>query len=399
MNLGQFLLLIVVLGAIVAFVGVPYWMARRREGPQWNASRFYLAAIDALIRGDRPGAVGPLRELARHESENLGVYLRLGDLVRHMGHPDRAQKVHADLLARNVTNPEDLRRAHESLLEDLMLLDRPEEAKRAAEQLLALDRKNPVGLRAMVHYHEWRGEWEQALELLDEWEKVTPGETRPTPVQMRVHMARLHIEGARPREARKLLEETVKMVPDGALARVFLGDLLVTEGDVEKACEQWIQYVQDNGVRPEQVFARLEKAYFEMGRFGDLVQVYENLAAGRPGNLHAAVALADMHRRRGRLEEAVRQLESVLEQQPHGRYARRQLIGSLSQLGRTEQALREFDILLSELLPDETGAICPQCGAHSPELWVRCERCGAWQEPARAVPPPRPRSVPVPHAD
>jgi lipopolysaccharide biosynthesis regulator YciM len=398
MNWGQFLLLVVILGAILAFVGIPWWMARRRETVVWDPTRSYLAAIDALIRGDRGAAVAPLRELARNETENIGPYLRLGDLVRRMGYPDRAHRVHVDLLARPIEDPEDLRRVHESLLEDLLLLDRPEDTKRIADALLAIDRKNPIALRALERYHEGLEDWARALDLLDDWDRSDPGKTMPTPAQMRIEVARRHLTEGKLKEAEKLLQEAVKMA-DGALAKVFLGDLRAQQGDVEGACEEWVGYLRGNGYRSDQVFARLERAYFEMGRFGDLMRVYEDLAAGRSGSLHAVVALADMHRRRGRLEESVRQLESVIEQEPDNRNARRQMIGGLFQIGRTEQAMRELDALLSQVAPDGAGEACPSCGAQAADLWVRCERCNAWLEPVRSAPPPRPRSVFVPHAD
>jgi lipopolysaccharide biosynthesis regulator YciM len=399
MNLGQFLLLVVILAAVAAFIGVPWWLSRRREVDRWDPKGAYLAVIDALIRGHRLKAAPPLRELAQHEAENLGAYIRLGDLVRGIGHPDRAYKIHVDLLAREIDDPDDLRRVHESLLQDLLLLDRPEELKRSAEKLLALDRRNQTALRALVRYHERSGQWEQALELLDSWEEAEPGEAYPTPVQMRIAVARTYMESERPREARRLLDEAVRMPGHGPMARVFLGDLHAREGDLEKASEQWIEYVKAYGHRSEQVFARLERAYFEMGRFGDLIQVYEGLAAGGSGNVHAAVALADMHRRRGRLDEAIRQLQAVLEAEPTHQAARRQLVDNLFRIGSSEQAMRELDILLDAVMEPSTGTKCGSCGETNEDLWVRCDHCGAWQKLPVAAPPPRPRPVPVPHAD
>lgn len=399
MNLGQFLLLIVLLGAILAFIGVPWWMSRRRETPVFDAAGSYQDAIDALIRGDRPGAIAPLRDLARNDAENLGIYLSLGDLVRRMGYPERAYRLHADLLARAAADPQQLRSIHRSCIEDLLLLDRPEDLRRTAEKLLALDRKDPVALRAMVRSLERDGEWDRALSLLDEWEQITPGATEPTPVQMRIHIARTHLDAGRLKDAGRLLEEAVKLSPDGVIARVFLGDLHALEGEMVQACAEWLAYVRASGYRSSQVFARLEKAYFEMGRFGDLVPVYEGLSGGKGGNLHAAVALADMHRRRGRVEEAVRQLESVLEQEPDNQEARRQLIGGLLQTGRTEQGLRELDLLMAAEARRGDADGCRACAARGHDLWVRCDRCGAWQDPPKPTPPPRPRLVPAPPAD
>lgn len=399
MNLGEFILLVVILAAILAFIGVPWWLSRRRASDDWQPSGAYLGAIDALIRGNRTAATTHLRELAQHQAENVGAYIRLGDLVRTIGYPERAYRIHADLLAREIENADDLRRVHESLIEDLLLLDRPEEAKLSADKLLATDKKNLSGLRAMVRFYEHEGDWEKALDQLDHLDEILPGRSHPTPAQMRIQIARVHLDQNRPREAKKILEEAVRMTGDGAVALVFLGDLLALEGELERACEQWIEYVKDYGFRSEQVFSRLERAYFEMGRFGDLIQVYEGIAASGSGNIHASVALAEMHRRRGRIDEAIRHLETVLETEPDHRGARRQLISNLLQIGRTEQALRELDTLLAETTEAPNTGVCGSCGESSDDLWVRCERCGAWQEAAAPTPAPRPRPVPVPHAD
>ena len=108
MNLGQFLLLVVILGAILGFIGVPWWMSRQARDPRAGIRRVaYLAAIDALIKRDRPAALLALRELAQKDPANIRAYLRLGDLVRKMGYPERAYRIHADLLARNIEDEED----------------------------------------------------------------------------------------------------------------------------------------------------------------------------------------------------------------------------------------------------------------------------------------------------
>jgi lipopolysaccharide biosynthesis regulator YciM len=398
-NLGQFILLLVILGSIFAFIGVPWWMARKRETAPWNPAHAYLAALDALIRAEKPAAIPPLRELAQRDPANVGAFIRLGDLVRRMGYPERAHRIHADLLARAPEDPEDLRRLQESVLEDLLLLDRPEELARVAEQVLAVDRRHPLALRAMVRSHVAREDWDAAIRALDEWNAVAPGATAPTQAQLRIHVAGQHLAAGRYRESEKLLDEASRMEGDGALAHVLLGDLHAQEGDLEAACEEWTRYLREHGHRSDLVLARLEKAYFEMGRFGDLMPVYEQLAGSKGGNVPAGIALADMHRRRGRFEEAVRQFETVLDQQPDHRYARRQLIGSLLQVGRTEQALRELDHLLNDLNPGDREGTCPSCGSEITDILVRCPKCDLWLDAVRPWPAPRPRVLAIPAAD
>jgi len=398
-NLGQFLLLVVILAAILAFVGAPWWAGRRREPAAQDSSGSYLGAIDALIRGDRPAGLAHLRDLARSDPGNLRAYIRLGDLLRRMGYPERAYRIHADLLARSIPEEADRRRLYESALEDLRALDRPDEEMGIAEKLLAIDPRSAAALRSLVRQHERRGDWDRALAYLDDWDRLEPQETRPSPAQMRIEMARGHMEAGRLKEARKLLDEAAGMPRDGAIARILMGDLLAQEGDLERACEEWIAYLGDHGHQADQVLVRLERAYFELGRFGDLAHVYETLAAGRQGNPHAAIALAEMHRRRGRLEEAARQLEALLEQRPGERRARRRLVGALLALGRTEQAMRELDGLLAEIDPPSAGSACAACGAPIEDVSVRCRRCASWLEPARGERLPETRPRIGPHAD
>ena len=100
MTAPQFWLLVIILALIVAFVGLPWLAGRRKERELWDPGAVYLRAIDSLLRGRRMEAMEALRRVARRETDNLTAYLRLGDLVRIMGYPEKAERIHAGLLAR-----------------------------------------------------------------------------------------------------------------------------------------------------------------------------------------------------------------------------------------------------------------------------------------------------------
>ena len=80
--------------------------------------------------------------------------------------------------------------------------------------------------------------------------------------------------------------------------------------------------------------------------FGDLIEVYERLLEKTPRSPAAEVALADMHRRRGRPEEAIRVLQAALAADSSHQEARRMLIECYLHSGQTEAALEEIDALL-----------------------------------------------------
>jgi lipopolysaccharide assembly protein B len=380
MTPGQFGLLVVILALILAFVGLPWWSARRRPPDSWDSSSAYLAAIDALIRGKKLAAMEALRRVARRETENLLAYLRLGDLVRIMGYPEKAERIHAGLLARPTDDPELTVRVRESLLEDHLALAKWDEVVRLGAKLREIDRKNVVALRALTLASEARREWDTAFECLDEWERIEAGRTLPRPAQLRIHVSKSHLAEGRTKEARRLLEDAIKLDEGEQYGLVLLGDVWAREGEHEKAVEQWLEYARREPDQAEAVFDRLERSYFEMGRFGDLLQVYERLSQQAPETAPVRVALAEMHRRRGRTDEAVQLLEGMLARSPKNYAARRLLVSCLLQTRRPDQALREMDLLLKELPEYRNVAVCLRCKYDGADLGVKCPQCGAWQQ-------------------
>ncbi len=338
-NLGQFLLLVVILGTILGFIGVPWWMSRRRETPAYEPARAYLAAIDALIRGDRPGAIAPLRDLARRTPANIRVYLRLGRPRAQDGIPASGPtELHADLMARTSRRTADLRSVYRSCIEDLLILDRPEDLssnRREAPRIRPKGSNRSARAGALPRARGRLGAG--AFEFLDEWDEVAPGATVPTPAQMRIHMARRHLESGQLREAGKLLDEAIKMAGDGRSARVFLGDLLRPRGKVERLARSGSHTCGRAAIGRLRFSRGSRRPTSRWVVSGTSCRSTRGSRAERAASLHAAVALADMHRRRGRIAEAVRQLETVVEQQGDNQEARRHLIGGLLQIGRTER--------------------------------------------------------------
>lgn len=346
MTTGQFWLLVLVLLLVLAVTGLPWLLSRRREERPWNAAQAYLETIDALIRGQRVQALEALRKVAREESDNILAYLRLGDLVRVMGQPAKAHKIHAGLAARPIDDPELMLRIRESLLEDLVSMEAWPEVVRMGERVRSEKKRSTVALTALSRAYVARGEWERAFSVLGELERIAPRTLEMRPAQARVMAAQQRLAAGEPGEARRLLEEAMKQGANDGTERILLGDVYAAEDDHERAAELWLEFAEAHPERAGEVFARLERSYYEMGKFGDLIEVYERLLEKSPRSPAAEVALADMHRRRGRPEEAIRVLQAALAADASHQEARRMLIECYLQSSQTEAALEEIDTLL-----------------------------------------------------
>jgi len=349
MSSAEFWMLALVIVLTLVVVGLPWFLTRRRQSGPWDATEEYLAAIDALIRGNKQGALEALQRVAREETENVYAYLRLGDLVRSMGHPAKAHKIHASLSARSLESKDLAARVRASLLEDLVALERWDEVIESATEIRGRDKKNEVALQALVEAHRRQGSWAEAFAALDEWERVTPGGATPRPPELRVEAARSQIDAGKPAEARPLLEEAIALGSNAGSERVLLGDVYAETDDHEKAAGLWMEFAEAHPDRADEVFGRLERSYYEMGQFGDLVEVYEGLIERSSDSTAAEIALAEMHKRRGRPEEAIRLLQAVVAHDADHHGARRLLIGCYLQADQSDAALEEVDALLRDL--------------------------------------------------
>ncbi len=361
MDSGQFWLLVLVLVLVLTAIGLPWLLGRRRSSRPWNATQAYLDTIDALVRGQKNSAVRVLERVAREEPENVGAFLRLGDLVRSMGHPEKAQKIHAGLAARNLDTPETRNRVKESLIEDEVALGNWSEVKRLAAELRQTEKKNLIALRALAQAHRAEKNWSAAFEALDEWERLAPGTARPRPHEIRMEAAQSRLESGEAPAARTLLEEVLALGGSESDAHILLGDVFAAEGEHEKATALWLDFARNHPDRAHVVFPRLERSYYEMGRFGELLEVYEDLIDRSAQSTAAALALADIHRRRGRPEEAVHLLESVLGSDPANARARRALIQCHVQSGHTEAAIEEVNALV-EAMGEGSGEVTGESG-------------------------------------
>lgn len=348
MSATQIMLLIGVLVALLVVVATPWLLAQRRRQDAWSTEDAYLDTIDALIRGDRPAAAESLRRVAEADPENIVAYLRLGDLVRAMGHADRAHKIHFGLTARPIESARTTQRVQESLLLDLIALRRWDELIRAAERLKATSKKNPAAPRALTIAYEATQRWELAFAAADDWERLAPGQARPRPYQLRIRAAEAALQKDQPNQARQLLDTAAKFGATSAEIGILQGDVLAREGHHEAAAAKWLEFARSAPERANEVFHRLERSYYEMGKFGDLLEVYEALARENDA-APAQVALADLHVRRGRTEEALHLLQSVLASHPESTAAQRLLVQCYLEGGQVEAAARSMREFLDHL--------------------------------------------------
>jgi lipopolysaccharide biosynthesis regulator YciM len=366
----------VLAGLVLLLWMVWIWMKgqrRRRRTPR----DAYTLGLSALIGGDRGEALRHLRDAVQVDSENIDAYLRLGDLLRESGNVTKALAVHRDLTVRPRIPESDRVLILESLTRDYLAAGRYEEAGQSAERIRHIDRKNRFAFRALQQVAEALEDWPRAVRVVEERVKMEGDRDPGLLARYQGFAGSQQLIAGNAKEARKHFEDALSLDPNCLLARLYLGDMEQGEGNTQKAIEHWRELALEAPELGSLVFDRLERAFFELGQFGDVIEFYRELLhrSPREESAPALLALAEIHRRKGDIDEAESFVQEAMEVSPEHPRAHRNLVKLAVDRGDTQAALAHLDRLLTVLEEDSWSGACRHCSVslHEP-LW-RCPQC------------------------
>lgn len=372
------IILIILAVVVVAILLSPLWFGRRRRGLTSMLTR-YQEITEALLEQKLPQARETLKEIVRADTEDVAAYLRLARVFRREGDLERAVALRRSLTARELKDRKLRVELLEGLVVDLLMLRRYGEARAVAATLRGVDRRNAQIARAEFHAALHREDWATALKTVAAISRAGADRGDPEPFQLRTYIAQRRAEAGEVREARRLLEDALKANPQYAPAQLLLGDLWMDAGEAERAAEVWAGLLRQRPESAAQVIPRIEKAYFEMGRFGELGRLYGELVAEagpRAGALR--LALARMALRKGEAAEALRIVEELSPGESTGDAVFCWRLFFLLESGGTQQAqaaLKERIEGEVNVPPDPT---CLHCGASVAATVARCPQCLGW---------------------
>jgi lipopolysaccharide biosynthesis regulator YciM len=299
-------LFIVILAILVValYPIVRDYMRKRR-----TAAPSYVEGLQAIIDGRTAEAIARLKDTVHHDTDNIDAYIRLGDLLIQQGETDRGIRLHENLALRRSMDKRDERRVYHALVRDYTKVGRSAKAISLLEELGLQHKGATADSQKLAELYIATGTWEKCEGLL--------GELAKSPAS-RLAAARLYTEYGRavrkdrPEAAKSAFESALRLDPASIEARVLQGDYLLESGDTEAAIRTWNELLT---VAPEQnalVRNRLERAYFDSGRFEDVTTLYERLLRKVPRDAGLAIALAAIYRKKEDVNAAVRLLERIV---------------------------------------------------------------------------------------
>jgi len=332
-----------------------------------------------MISGNRDEAVVHLKTAVREDPRNLDAYIKLGNLLRERGQTKQAIQVHRELLVKRRL-PKTVRSSiMKCLALDLAEAERWPEVVESIGSLPRGERVDPRMTALLRSAYEETDQIDKAIQTHKEFLKNAKLDAQPSMAVYRAHVAaRALAAGNRAKAKTEFLSALKEDSVRAALANLHLGDMAASEEDTERAIAYWTRLLTDAPNRAHLVFDRLEKAYFDIGDYGRMMRVYEDLLSTAPSNVLALCGLSRMHERKGDVDEAVRLAREAIKHEGDTALGHRRLIQILVAAGRLDEAAREADGFLARTTDDGAFDTCPHCGATLGSEGWRCPSCHKW---------------------
>ena len=348
----SWLILVILAVLVVALYPVVRDFFRKRR----TAVPAYVEGLRAALDSRPADAIARLKEAVGTDSDNVDAYIRLGDLFMQQGEVDRAIKVHENLSLRRNLDKRDEKKVLQALVRDYAKTDRKVKAISLLEELVHLDKNDADNAERLAELYIETGAWDKCEEQLKELARHQA---------QRQRAARLYTEYGHaypkdnPGAALAAFETALKLDPNSIPARLYLGDHQLSQGDTNAAIKTWNELLDLAPDKNALVRDRLERAYFDAGRFEDITTIYEKLLRKVPDDSGLVVALAEIYQKKEDLSSAIRLLERYTGKQTANVLPRVALATMYLDREETDRARAVLAEVLSALQPATAGPGVP----------------------------------------
>lgn len=303
----------VLLAASIAFY-YAYDRFFKKSGPP--VSDLYLEALRNLLDGRQESAFANLRQVITEDSQNLDAYLRLGQILRENAKPDRAVQVHKDLTLRGNLAPADKGAILEQLALDYEALKNSDMAEAALRELIEIRPDSRWAHVKLLKIYERLERWDEAYDIGVKILKLQGDKSKKALAPFKFHTGQSLQAKKEYHQARLMYKEAIGLDQAYVPAYLAIGDSYLAEDRLEDAVNFWKKLIASVPDKAHQVIERLKTALFDLGRFGEIQDICEDILSHSPTNIEARLTLAEFHEKKSNLAQAEEILTRLVEDNP-----------------------------------------------------------------------------------
>jgi len=271
----------------------------------------YVIALKYMAEGENRLAVEKFKEAVRFNSSNIDAYLKLGTILRNEGLYKNAIRIHQDLTLRGDLKPGEMRDVKKNLILDYWYLKDYTKAEYYLNLLKEDKSQIDWATPYLVKILEKKGEWQQAIDILNKSSLSGEQKGKYKIAGLKVKQGQKLAEKNEEKEARILFKEAIKTDPDCAEGYLQLGDSYLREGRTDDAIRSWTDLCNKVKDKAHLAFNRLEKAWYEKGKFSKIEELYTSMLQEDEDNLEAIVALSEIYRKKGEYDQSLKLLQAA----------------------------------------------------------------------------------------
>jgi lipopolysaccharide biosynthesis regulator YciM len=318
-----FLVFLLLMFASIAFYLV-YDRYVRKSSRSDNSN--YIQALCDLLDGKPESAFAELRQVGAEDADNLDAYLRLGQILREHKQPQRAIQVHKDLTLRSNLSRSEKTAILRQLTLDYLDLEDYETAASALEELIELDSHSRWALVQRLKLQEQVQQWDEAFQTASQLLKLEGSKSKSPLARYKYMIGDQLYKKREYHKARIAFKEALGLDPACIDAYLAIGDSYYDEKRFEDAVIFWNKLISAVPDKGHLVIERLKRTLFDLGRFGDIMEICQRILQSSPKNVEARLALARFYESKGELDSAVELLEQVVDDYPDNSLAVLELV-------------------------------------------------------------------------
>ena len=305
--------LFIILSILVTAFGTSlFFYYKKKPLIKNNSNKLYTEALNMLVRGDSQNAIRLLRDVVKQDTNHLDAYLQLGDILREEGNSQNAIKIHQSLTVRPGLDDKLQIQIHKSLAKDYLSLNEISLAKKEAEMILNIDKKEFWATEFLLDLAEKSHDWAQAAHLIKTLDSNNSDITRLA--RFKVYEGMGKFENNDRKGAEQCFNKAIEIAPNFGLPHLYLGNLFSENRNLVKALEHWEQYALLDLKNGSSIYSKIESALFDLGRFSEVEKFYQRALKNNPRNLDALAKIANVLEEKGERQKALDLVEDALTQ-------------------------------------------------------------------------------------
>lgn len=309
-------IIIIFLLAVVSLILIYVYYDRYKREKKGKDPTRYIEGLQALLNGQEELAFSRFRDVIAEDSENIDAYIRIGNILRKYGKADKALQVHKDLTLRHGLSGNDKKMILQAMAEDFIGLKDTESAASALRELLAGDGHNRWAAEKLLEVYSQIEDWEGAYEVKEILLRLN-GSKSKTGLAIYKFLQGVRLFDDREfHKSRLLFKEAINLDSTCTPAYVYIGDSYLAENRLDDAAAIWRRMTKTIPNESHHVLGRLKKVLFDLGYFGEIETVCNEILLASPKNIDARLTLADYFFKKGEYGEAAEHLGITIDEHP-----------------------------------------------------------------------------------